>query len=250
MKCIWRLLLLFFAVIIHHNGKMQILCDIYGDTTDVGYLLMRSMSMVRERERRTCSHSTNHTCPLKSGVCHSLLSHNRHGRAWKYECVISNVADIDWDIHRNWDNTLHCVSYLAHIICWLFSTVPSCFIFLPYQMQCWKLRASHIWQKKKWCSLLKRTRESHWFTDWQTVIFHSLPQHSLHWQNTSLMCSQIKMLPRVINDSTPLPFISLHQITWLLTKWTATPSGKHTVCISFGQNETRLIYLSSRALCF
>lgn len=43
----------------------------------------------------------------------------------------------------------------------------------------------------------KRTRESHWFTPRQPVIFHSLPQRSLHWQDTSLMCSnEIKRFHR------------------------------------------------------
>lgn len=98
------------------------------------------------------------------------------------------------------------------------------------------LRANHIWQK--WCTLLKRTPESHWFTPRQTVIFHSLPQRSLHWQNTSLMCSYeikcfhrrltipphshsfhfIRLLDCLLNGL-PLPLREIYCMYFLWTKW-------------------------------
>lgn len=97
----------------------------------------------------------------------------------------------------------------------------------------------------------KRTRESHWFTPRQPVIFHSLPQRSLHWQDTSLMCSnEIKRFHRRLTIP-PLSH-SFHFIRLLdcLLNGLPHPPGKCAVCISFGQNETWLIYFPPRALCF
>lgn len=135
---------------------------------------------------------------------------------------------------------------------WCFSAEFPLTLLFSFPVRCnvqTRLRANHIWQKL--CILLKRTPESHWFTPQQTVIFHSLPQRSLRWQNTSLMCSyEIKCFPQAINHSTPLPFISLHQITWLLAKWTAPPTPpREMYCIYFLWTNCGW-FIFPRTLCF
>lgn len=158
-------------------------------------------------------------------------------------CVISNELDIDWDINRNWENTLHWVFYFVHTICWMFpfqiltfplTAVPSCFIFIPRQMRCCNLRASHFWQNL--CPLLKSTQKSHWFKDQKDCDFSQPPPTLTEYLFNVFLD---KMLPQAINHSTPPPFISLQQITRLLSKWTASPSG---------QTETWLIYFSSHTV--
>lgn len=105
-------------------------------------------------------------------------------------------------------------------------------IFFTCQMQCWNLskRKSHLAESMYFAK--ENTRESHWFTPRQTVIFHKLPQHSLLTEYLFNVFLRDKMLPQAINHSTSLPFISLHQITWLLAKWTASPP-REIYCMYF-----------------
>lgn len=193
--------------------------------------------MVRERRR---SHSTYHTCLLKTRVCHPFLSHSK----WTWQILeiwvcaeMSRMETTVWAIASSFCTTFFYMLKFWLLRLWLMflQWVFLHPLFFAPPVGCdveSSQRANHIWQKL--CILLKRTPESHWFTPRQTVIFHSLPQCSLHWQNTSLMCSyEIKMLPQAINHSTLLPFISLHQITWLLAKWTASPPLREIYCIYF-----------------
>lgn len=63
----------------------------------------------------------------------------------------------------------------------------------------------------------------------QLKLIHSLPRHrepALAEYLFNVSSDKKKKPPQAINHPAPFPFISLHQITCLLTKWTAPPSGE------------------------
>lgn len=172
-------------------------------------------------------------------------------------CVISNVDDRDWDKNRTKQDCvprffiLVAFSYRLTFISSDSDAVPlrSHHTLFSFPVGCnveTCLRASHIWQK--FCSLQKRTRESHWFTPWQTAIFHSLPQHR---QNTSLMCSyEIKCFHRRLTIQPHSHSFHFIRLVDCLLNGLPLPPGKYSVCISFGQNETWLIYFASAHCVF
>ncbi len=99
--------------------------------------------------------------------------------------------------------------------------------------------------------LLKRTRESHWFTPWQTAIFHSLPQHSLHWQNSSLMCSyEIKCFHRRLTISPHSHSFHFIRLLDCLLNGLPRPPGKYTACIFLLDKIRHCWFIFPRTLCF
>lgn len=112
----------------------------------------------------------------------------------------------------------------------------------------------NVWQK--WCVFCQRERRSHVGSQPDSLWFFAASSRVAANRNRLKILRDKTQPQGDYPVSTPHPFISLHQITWLLAKWTASAfQGKSTVCIFpwtkwdvvdlFFQEPTRWIGLGS-----